>query len=74
MDEPDGPRTLAQYPYVTVRIRCFLCPERRGRYRLARLAAIYGSEAQLTHVLYALTRSCRWMVPRGTKRCKYVPY
>ncbi|HEX2140577.1 MAG TPA: hypothetical protein VHG33_12795 [Woeseiaceae bacterium] len=49
--------TLAQYPYVVVRISCELCA-RRGRYRLARLAAKYGPETPLDMLLAQLTADC----------------
>lgn len=70
----EPPRTLAQFPFVTVRIRCCTCPTRLGVYRLARLAERYGAGAPLDVVLYELTRSCRWQVPPGTKRRKYMPF
>lgn len=74
MDEAPLPRTLAEFPYVTVRLACMHCPKRHGRYRLARLAAQFGADAGLEAVLFELTRSCRWQVPPGTRRRKYVPY
>lgn len=68
------PRSLSEYPYVRVRIRCPHCPKRRGVYALARLAERFGAEADLAAVLVELTRSCRYQVPVGTKRRQYVPY
>jgi hypothetical protein len=57
MDDPRERDTLAYYPYVTVRIGCALC-RREGVYRLARLAATYGSEIALPELLARLTRQC----------------
>jgi hypothetical protein len=51
------PQRLSNFPYVIVRFACTLC-SRRGEYRLARLAAKYGPEADLASVLYAVTLDC----------------
>ena len=51
------PKTLAQYPWVVVRIDCKLCT-RVGRYRLARLAARYGPEMNLDRLLAHLASDC----------------
>lgn len=48
---------LSNFPWVVVRIGCRAC-RRRGSYRLARLAAKYGPDAPLNHVLEALTVDC----------------
>jgi hypothetical protein len=48
---------LEQLPCVIVRFSRTLCP-RRGEYRLARLAAKYGPEADLASVLHAVTLDC----------------
>ncbi|MCW6511934.1 hypothetical protein [Lichenifustis flavocetrariae] len=53
------PKTLAQYPWVVVRIDCVLC-NRRGCYRLARVAARYGSEQSLDGLLADLAHDCPW--------------
>ena len=53
------PQTLSEYPWVTVRISCRLC-SRRGRYRLVRLAAIYGPEMLLFRLLADLASDCPW--------------
>lgn len=50
------------------------CPDRVGRYRLARLVERFGADANLETVLLELSRGCRWQVPPGTKRRKYVAY
>ena len=55
----DRPRTLAQYPWVVVRLDCVLCP-RKGCYRLARLAAQYGPEQSLDGLLADLAHDCPW--------------
>ncbi|TDR93513.1 hypothetical protein [Enterovirga rhinocerotis] len=70
MDEPVLPRTLAESPYVTVRIACMDC-RRQGSYRLARLAARFGPDVNLELLLYRITRSCPWQVPPLTRRRKY---
>ncbi len=54
---------LARYPYVIVRIGCDLC-HRKGRYRLARLAAKYGAEISLEELLVRLTADCGAVNPR----------
>jgi hypothetical protein len=51
------PDTLATYPYVTVRVGCRGC-ERKGSYRLARLAAKYGAEITLDELLERLAGDC----------------
>lgn len=58
------PQTLSEYPWVTVRISCRLC-SRRGRYRLVRLAAIYGPEMQLLRLLADLAADCPWWNERS---------
>ena len=54
---PPVPRTLAEYPWVEVNVSCKLCA-RRGRYRLARLAARYGPEQTLDGLLADLAHGC----------------
>ncbi|MCW6513256.1 hypothetical protein [Lichenifustis flavocetrariae] len=63
------PKTLVQYPWVVVRIECVLC-DRRGRYRLARLAARYGPEQSLDGLLADLAHDCPWW---RTNPRKYEP-
>ena len=53
---------LSEYPWVVVNIDCKLCP-RRGRYRLARLAARLGPEIELEQVLDVVAGDCKWMRP-----------
>jgi hypothetical protein len=56
---------LAYFPYVVVRLRCEVC-NRAGSYRLARLAARYGSEILLDDLLVRLSADCAWRdEPRG---------
>ena len=54
---PPVPRTLADYPWVEVNVSCKLCA-RRGRYRLARLAARYGPDQTLDGLLADLAHGC----------------
>lgn len=68
------PQRLDQFPFVRVRLACLHCPHKHGDYSLARLAERYGADAPLDDVLHDLTRACKWQVPPGTKRRKYVPY
>ena len=58
---------LSDYPYVVVHVTCTFCPRRRGRYRLARLAARFGPEAKLWDVLVALSESCPHRHARGNQ-------
>lgn len=51
------PKRLSDYPWVVVNLSCKLCA-RRGRYRLARLAARYGSEQSLDGLLADLAHDC----------------
>lgn len=67
---------LSQYPFVIVRIACKRCG-RSGRYRLARLAAAYGPEAEAEAVLERLTMDCvyrtggdRLRPKRGENACR----
>lgn len=65
----DGRFPLSTYPYVVVRLSCRYC-ERRGSYRLARLAAKFGAEADIyDRVLPAIAGDCAWWHerPRGKK-------
>ncbi len=66
---PKGPSRLSEFPFVVVRVDCALC-HRNGSYRLARLAAKFGAEADLEHVLDQLALDCSWRPPRGNQ---YVP-
>lgn len=51
------PKRLSDYPWVIVNLSCKLCA-RRGRYRLARLAAHYGPDTALDRVLADLACDC----------------
>jgi hypothetical protein len=59
------PKTLADYPFILVRLSCDLCP-RRGRYRLARLVARFGADADLDQVRRELARPCHRLENKGT--------
>ena len=65
----EPPRRLSDFPWVVVNVECKLCP-RRGRYRLARLAAKLGPETELERVLEMLAFDCRYMHP-GVRLRKY---
>jgi hypothetical protein len=57
---------LTDFPYVLVRLRCDTC-KRAGAYRLARLAAKFGSEILLDDLLIQLSADCPWRdEPRGS--------
>lgn len=62
--------TLATYPHVIVTLACSKCP-RRGRYRLARLAAQYGPDIGLVDLLGKLAGDCPRFDPKrpGIDRC-----
>ncbi|WGD31294.1 hypothetical protein AncyloWKF20_05570 [Ancylobacter sp. WKF20] len=61
---------LSEYPFVTVRVACTLC-DRRGSYRLARLAAKYSAEISLEALIEYLAADCPWRGPhrRRDARC-----
>src|SRR5208337_2822225 len=58
------------YPYIVVRIACRRCT-RKGSYRLARLAAKYGSEIPMMELLAHLAGDCAIWDARhpGAPRC-----
>jgi hypothetical protein len=59
-------RRLADFPSIVVRLRCEVC-KRAGAYRLARLAAKYGSEILLDDLLVRISADCAWRdEPRGS--------
>jgi len=58
--------TLAEFPYVVVRLGCAFCPHRLGTYRLARLAERYGAGASLDHVRRDLAKPCPRLSYAGT--------
>jgi len=60
------PETLADFPYVVVRLGCAFCPHRRGVYRLARLAERYGAGACLNAVRRDLAKPCPRLGNAGT--------
>jgi hypothetical protein len=57
------PDTLANYPYVAVRLDCTMC-SRGGAYRLARLADKYGAEIDMRDLLALLAGDCKYWRPR----------
>lgn len=58
---------LSSFPWVVVRIGCARC-NRRGSYRLARLAAKFGPDAPMDHVLEKMTLDCPAKGDSRTKR------
>lgn len=63
---------LWQFPYVVVRVDCPLC-NRKGSYRLARLAQLHGAEITLDELLDALAYGCPWRDPYKRPPRKYQP-
>jgi hypothetical protein len=53
MDDPRDHEILAYYPYVVVRLGCDRC-DRKGAFRLARLAAKFGPNISLAHLIAKL--------------------
>ena len=49
---------LSEFPWVVVRVGCGLC-NRKGEYRLARLAAKYGSEIAAGAGAQGYFRTCK---------------
>jgi hypothetical protein len=49
--------TLATFPYVVVRLGCRFC-RRKGAYRLARLSAKFGADANVDDVLRQVAADC----------------
>jgi hypothetical protein len=66
MDKRD---CLAHYPFVVVRIACRVC-NRRGSYRLARLAAKYGPEIALRDLTDRFSYDCLWRAEARSKKGK----
>ena len=62
-----GVERLSDFPWVTLRIECPLCPHRRGSYRLARLAEKFGSETMLTEILDRVAFNCPGRTPSGAR-------
>lgn len=61
------PSRLSDYPFVIVRLRCDVC-ERKGAYRLARLAHKWGSEIGLDSLLLKLSADCGWRKTKHSYR------
>ena len=69
------PRTLAQFPWVRVRVSCTWCPRRRGDYSLARLAERHGAGVSLDDLLRRLTATCPRPKPWGKRGpSQYLPW
>jgi hypothetical protein len=64
----DNRDCLAHCPFV-VRIACRVC-SRRGSYRLARLAAKFGSESSLRDLLDRRASDCPWRAEARSKKGK----
>ncbi len=54
--------TLAQYPYVVLRVRCDEC-RRAHAYRLVRLGQAYGADVTIDEVMNRLFHDCPWLIP-----------
>jgi hypothetical protein len=64
---------LSEFPYVIVRLGCELC-NRRGEYRLARLAAKYGPEIRLDELMDRIAYDCPWRRhPKDRQAGEYDP-
>ena len=64
---------LSSYPYVVVRVACRYC-DRKGSYRLARLAAKFGPDVGMDELLEALAFNCGWRRQPGQRQPgKYDP-
>ena len=60
---------LSNYPYVILRLACTTC-DRKGRYRIVRLASAFGPEATIERVVGAISADCPWRVdPRKYGGC-----
>src|ERR1700722_8518470 len=65
----DSRDCLAHYPFVVVRIGCRVC-NRRGSYRLARLAAKFGPEITLRDLTDRFSYDCMWRAEARSKKGK----
>jgi hypothetical protein len=61
------PEKLSDFPWVLVRIDCMYC-RRKGAYRLARLAAKYGGDIDLEHLLKLIAFDCAY-IDRKPRKC-----
>src|SRR4051794_10352134 len=57
---------LSDYPWIVVRVGCDLC-NRSGEYKLARLAAKFGSEIPLGELLDQVAFDCPWRRRPGAR-------
>jgi hypothetical protein len=73
-DRSDPPvLTLADYPYIVVRVRCEPC-RRANAYRLARLAQAFGAGATMDEVMDRLFLDCPYRLTDGRQQPrKYEP-
>lgn len=53
----DYPERLSDYPWILVRVSCIYC-QRRGSYKLARLAARYGADIPLEQLRRLIAADC----------------
>jgi hypothetical protein len=58
---------LADFPWVVVHVDCPLCPHRKGRYRLARLAEKYGADIRLCDLIDKIAFDCPWRSQPGER-------
>ena len=58
---------LSEFPWIVVRVGCDLC-RRQGEYKLARLAAKFGSEITLGELLDEVAFDCPWRRRSGQRR------
>jgi hypothetical protein len=65
----DNRDCLAHYPFVVVRIGCRVC-NRRRTYRLARLAAKFGTEISLRDLTDRFSYDCMWRAEARSKKGK----
>lgn len=67
----DPIRSLAEYPYVVLRVRCNQC-KRANSYRLARLAEAFGAGISMDDLMGKLFVDCPWRLdPSRPKYRKY---
>lgn len=64
---------LWRYPSVILTLECAMCPRRKGRYRLARLAHRYGPDTSLDDVFDLLVVCKYHRVGSDKPPAKYIP-
>jgi hypothetical protein len=65
---PDGSLSLAEYPAVMVRLKCWKCG-RSGQYLKATLIDKYGADARLPDLLHKIASECPKMDALGNDPC-----